>query len=99
MGGHWHVVGILRVLTHEVDNGRFIASVDVGSGTLTLFINEKIDNISNPVVETARQLIGKRVRADGEISPWSGDWVRRPYWLTPSSIQEATTRGMVRVRE
>jgi hypothetical protein len=89
MGGHWHTIGILRELTHEVDEKRWIASVDIGSGTLTLFINEKIGNISNPVVDAARQLIGQRVRADGEISPWSRDWVRRPYWLTPSSIRAA----------
>jgi hypothetical protein len=90
MGGYWHVVGVLRDLKHEADNKRLIASIDVGSGTLTLFINEYVGGVSNPVVEAARQLIGKRVRADGEISPWSGDWVRRPYWLTPSSIKAST---------
>jgi hypothetical protein len=92
IGGHWQVIGALRKLEHEVDEKRLIASVDVGRGALTLFIKEKIGDLSNPVVEAARRLVGQHVRAAGDLNPWSGDWVRRPYWLTPSSIQSSNQR-------
>jgi hypothetical protein len=69
IGGHRQVIGVLRELEHEVDQERLIASVDVGNGTLTLIISETIGDSKNPVVEAARQLVGKRVRAARELNP------------------------------
>lgn len=87
IGGYWRVVGVLRELKHEVNEQRFVASVEVPGGTLTLFINEKVGTIRNAVVDAARELIGMQVCAEGELSPWTGDWVRKPYWLSPNSVR------------
>lgn len=61
--GTWRVQGVLTSLTHDVDRRRFIASIDIAAGTLTLFISARIGDLENPVLQVARGLIGQRVVA------------------------------------
>jgi len=85
--GSWTIEGLLRSLTHEVDGRRHVAAVEVRDGTLTMYINDRIGSVDNPVLKEAQRLIGQRVVAEGDLVPWKGDWVRKPYWLSPNSVR------------
>jgi len=81
----WTVTGILSDLIEGSISAEMHVTID--GGVIVLFLRLNNSEIANSVVQNARNLIGEKISASGEIQPNSGSKLRSPYFLSPSELR------------
>ena len=68
------------------DSRRAEMHVTVDEGLIVLFKRFDGSKATEAVIQTARDLIGERITANGTIQPHADSKLRTPYFLSPSEL-------------
>lgn len=83
----WSVIGVLSDFIEDLRNAEM--HIDVEGGTIVLFLRINGSETTDVVLQAARDLVGEKVVANGVIEPHTGNKLRSPYFLSPSTLVAA----------
>ena len=83
----WSVTGVLSDFME--DTRRAEMHIAVEEGIVVLFLRVNGSELTDAVLQAARDLTGERVVATGVIEPHSNSKLRSPYFLSPSTLVAA----------
>ena len=83
----WSVTGVLSDFLE--DSRRAEMHIAVEEGIVVLFLRVNGSELTDAVLQAARDLTGERVVATGVIEPHSDSKLRSPYFLSPSTLAAA----------
>ncbi len=83
----WSVTGVLSDFIE--DSRRAEMHIAVEEGIVVLFLRVNGSELTDAVLQAARDLTGERVVATGVIEPHSDSKLRSPYFLSPSTLAAA----------
>ncbi len=83
----WLVTGVLSDFIE--DSRRAEMHIEVEEGIVVLFLRVNGSELTDAVLQAARDLTGERVVATGVIEPHSDSKLRSPYFLSPSTLVAA----------
>jgi len=86
----WSITGQLIEIANNAKTGSIELHILTDSGTFVTFVNSRDSSFQESEIGVAvRTLKNEIVTVTGEIKPWNGDCLRKPYWLTASLIVKA----------
>ena len=83
----WSVTGVLSDFME--DTRRAEMHIAVEEGIVVLFLRVSGSELTDAVLQAARDLTGERVVATGVIEPHADSKLRSPYFLSPSTLVAA----------
>ena len=83
----WSVTGVLSDFMEDARRAEMHIAVEEGIVVLFLRVNGR--ELTDAVLQAARDLTGERVVATGVIEPHSDSKLRSPYFLSPSTLAAA----------
>ncbi len=83
----WSVTGVLSDFMEDARRAEM--HIAVKEGIVVLFLRVNGSELTDAVLQAARDLTGERVVATGVIEPHSDSKLRSPYFLSPSTLVAA----------
>jgi len=83
----WSVTGVLSDFMEDARRAEMHIAVE--EGIIVLFLRVNGSELTDAVLQAARDLTGERVVATGVIEPHSDSKLRSPYFLSPSTLAAA----------
>ena len=83
----WSVTGVLSDFMEDARRAELHITVE--EGIVVLFLRVNGSELTDAVLQAARDLTGERVVATGVIEPHSDSKLRSPYFLSPSTLAAA----------
>jgi len=83
----WSVTGVLSDFVEDARRAEMHIAVE--EGIVVLFLRVNGSELTDAVLQAARDLTGERVVATGVIEPHSDSKLRSPYLLSPSTLAAA----------
>ncbi len=83
----WLVTGVLSDFMEDARRAEM--HIAVKEGIVVLFLRVNGSELTDAVLQAARDLTGERVVATGVIEPHSDSKLRSPYFLSPSTLVAA----------
>ncbi len=83
----WSVTGVLSDFMEDARRAEMHIAVE--EGIVVLFLRVNGNELTDAVLQAARDLTGERVVATGVIEPHSDSKLRSPYFLSPSTLVAA----------